>query len=185
MIGRGHIVTMTPGQVAVRDFVARERYITNQQVGAQHKTELKDGRDPVHQNIMGVGGEFGFAQMVNVYPDLTTHCRKGGYDGKLQNGLSYDVKCVPHWDNPLLYLELAVKGRADLYVLIATERPLSPKYKFIGWISDKDLALYRPDPVKHKWILHPDQLKDAMQTAADFPGCRSWSVDPDDVAICR
>jgi len=93
-------------------------------------------------SLNGIGAEWAFCRLFNVYPDTTIHPRSSrrgtdaGGDCRLRCGLSVDVK-VTEWPRGGL-LVVRWKGRgADLYALLTGR---FPRYVFRGF-APADLAL--------------------------------------------
>lgn len=100
-------VAIAGGLIYLRQSVNRQAGIVNQKAGKQ---------DPVTTEQVGVYGELAFAKWANVYPDLSTHLRKGSSDATFR-GWSVDVKATrnPHGE---LWVDARTDKLADLYVLV-------------------------------------------------------------------
>jgi hypothetical protein len=105
--------------IALRQSINRQAGIVNQKAGKQ---------DPITTEQVGVYGELAFAKWANVYPDLTTHLRKGSADA-LFRGWSVDVKASrnPHGD---LYVDARADKLADIYVLVYVN---GAACELLGW----------------------------------------------------
>lgn len=93
--------------IALRQSINRQAGIINQKAGKQ---------DPITTEQVGVYGELAFAKWANVYPDLTTHLRKGSADARFR-GWTVDVKATRNANGPL-YVDARPDKLADLYVLV-------------------------------------------------------------------
>lgn len=93
--------------ITLRQSINRQAGIVNQKAGKQ---------DPITTEQVGVYGELAFAKWANVYPDLTTHLRKGSADATFR-GWTVDVKAIR---NPAgdLWVDARPDKLADLYVLV-------------------------------------------------------------------
>ena len=90
--------------------------------------------DGEHRDIQGVCAEFAVAKMYNLYPDLTTHTRKGGCDLK-RNGQRIDVKQCDREDGNLIAPIFKNKHEVDVYILVTGTNP----YSVVGWCKSAEL----------------------------------------------
>lgn len=93
--------------IALRQSINRQAGIVNQKAGKQ---------DPITTEQVGVYGELAFAKWANVYPDLSTHLRKGSADATFR-GWTVDVKASRNANGPL-YVDARPDKLADIYVQV-------------------------------------------------------------------
>lgn len=147
-LGTGEVALATQ-LAAIRQSVNREAGIVNQKAGAQ---------DPITTDVVGVLGEFAFAKWSNVFPDLTTHLRKGTPDA-VYRGWTVDVKSTrnPHG---VLYVDARPDKWADLYVLMHVEYATC---RVLGWIPSVRLGrvadiTVSPVKVPQDHLFEPDDI---------------------------
>lgn len=118
-------VAIAGGLIYLRQSVNRQAGIVNQKAGKQ---------DPVTTEQVGVYGELAFAKWANVYPDLSTHLRKGSMDATFR-GWTVDVKATrnPHGE---LWVDARVDKLADLYVLVYVNYA---SCDLLGWCWSGDI----------------------------------------------
>ncbi len=85
---------------------------------------------------IGALSEIAFCKMMNLYPDLSYHPRKGSADCSV-NGLNIDVK-VTKVDNGQLLVtpKKEIDGGIDLFVLLIG---LGRKFTYKGWMYARDI----------------------------------------------
>ena len=100
------------------------------------------GDDDLKLNVLGFAGEFAFAKLFNVFPDLFTlevrkqSHRAGGVDAHLPNGLRVDVKTTgrdPSGGGFGITIEANKdEDAADVYVLMGAAQ--FPTVRYVGFI---------------------------------------------------
>jgi len=117
--------------IALRQSINRQAGIVNQKAGKQ---------DPITTEQVGVYGELAFAKWANVYPDLTTHLRKGSADA-LFRGWTVDVKATrnPHGD---LWVDYRPDKQSDIYVLVYVN---GAACELLGWCWFEDIPVLTTD----------------------------------------
>ena len=117
--------------IARRQSINRQAGIVNQKAGKQ---------DPITTEQVGVYGELAFAKWANVYPDLSTHLRKGSADATFR-GWTVDVKASrnPHGD---LWVDYRPDKRSDIYVLVYVN---GASCELVGWCWFGDIPLLSTD----------------------------------------
>ena len=93
--------------ITLRQSINRQAGIVNQKAGKQ---------DPITTEQVGVYGELAFAKWANIYPDLTTHLRKGSADA-VYKGWTVDVKSTRNLHGDL-YIDARPDKLPDIYVLV-------------------------------------------------------------------
>jgi hypothetical protein len=138
--------------IALRQSINRQAGVVNQKAGKQ---------DPITTEQVGVYGELAFAKWANVYPDLTTHLRKGSADATFR-GWTVDVKSTrnPHGD---LWVDYRPDKRADLYVLVHVD---GASCALLGWCWFGDVPLLTTDEVSPMRIT-ADKLNDMRYLLED------------------
>lgn len=92
-------------------------------------------KSSVEVHLQGVKGELALAKYLNVYPDFTTNCRKGGSE-LVYRGWRLDAKNRnPYRD--LMTPASKRPGEADIYVCITGDNPLI----LLGWCFDKEFII--------------------------------------------
>jgi hypothetical protein len=104
----------------------RQAAVCNLQVGPQSNemTELE-----------GIGGEFAFCKLLNLYPDMSIKIGAGGADAKVGH-LSVDVKTTTYLNGKLLAHVRKAEVACDIYVLVVGQMPT---YRIAGWAYDLEL----------------------------------------------
>ena len=111
--------------IALRQSINRQAGIVNQKAGKQ---------DPITTEQVGVYGELAFAKWANVYPDLTTHLRKGSADARFR-GWTVDVKATRNALLPL-YVDARPDKLADIYVQVHVD---VASCTLLGWCWSGDI----------------------------------------------
>jgi len=122
-------VTLDKTEQEIAESLAKRRYnaarkagVTNAKIGPQsnHLTDLE-----------GIGSEFAFCKLFNLFPDLTVGARKGGHDCLITDDyFRVDVKATKYKTGRLLARTSKTMEDADLYALMIGE---FPTYSFVGW----------------------------------------------------
>lgn len=107
--------------------VARDAGVVNARKGPQSdwRTDLE-----------GIGGEFAFCAIMNLWPDLTVGARKGGHDCLSPSGLKIDVKTTRYPTGHLLVGKNKFDTGTDVYVLMIGE---FPRYRYVGWATEGEI----------------------------------------------
>jgi len=120
------------------------RYLAEQRYQANRKGGVPDGvvacADP---DLIGVQAELHYAKTRNVYPDLTTQPRCGGYDC-IDNGYRVDIKATNHSNGRLLARMHHRYEDIDIFVLVTC----APLPKIVGWAWREEL-LARVEDIGH------------------------------------
>jgi hypothetical protein len=121
-------LTLTASEVQVARFLASLRHqndrqagVVNQRIGPQ-SDEFTD--------LNGLGGELAFCKLVNVWPDLTTEPRRGGYDC-IVNGWRVDVKTTEYRGGKLVASLSKRVEDVDVFALVTGAFPGA--YRIAGW----------------------------------------------------
>lgn len=114
--------------------LAEERTRRNRQAGV---VNARQGPQTDEQtDLNGVGGEWAFCKAANVWPDLTTDCRRGGYDC-LVKGWRVDVKTTEYETGRLLATLKTSPADQDIFVLMVGAFP--GPYRIAGWAWAEEL----------------------------------------------
>ena len=111
-----------------------------------------------HRDIQGVCAEFAIAKYMNLYPDLTTHARRGGHDLTSKDGKRIDVKQCDRDDGNLIAPIHKNGHEIDVYVLVTGTNP----YSVVGWCRSDELI--REENIKdfgygRTYFMSRDKLK--------------------------
>ena len=126
-------VTLDKTEQDIAEALAKRRYnaarqagVSNAKIGPQSnwKTDLE-----------GIGSEFAFCKLFNLFPDLTVGARKGGHDCVLLD-YKVDVKSTKYKTGRLLARKTKSLEDADIYALMIGE---FPTYRFVGWAWGQEL----------------------------------------------
>jgi len=126
-------VTLDKTEQDIAESLAKRRYnaarkagVTNAKIGPQsnHLTDLE-----------GIGSEFAFCKLLNLFPDLTVGARKGGHDCMMFSH-KVDVKATKYKTGRLLARTSKAMEDSDLYALMIGE---FPTYTFAGWAWNHEL----------------------------------------------
>jgi hypothetical protein len=128
-------VTLNPEEVVIATQIGMQK--TNNSISGGLQTSYARGKgfDMYFTDINGYGAELAFCKIFNLFPDLTSHNRVGGYDAVLHDGTTVDVK-----QSKSLTTALRVKvgrkklGDSALYALLVGELPT---YTFIGFATEE------------------------------------------------
>ncbi len=109
----------------------RSRNVKNSKIGGQSDAET---------DLEGIGAEFGFSKLFNLYPDLTISTRSstaGQDDGDvtLRDGRSVDIKATKYRTGKLVAVPWK-KPKVDLFALMVGT---FPKYEFKGFMKSEEL----------------------------------------------
>jgi len=127
-------ISLNQAEIKICEWLAKNRYSSNRTSGVANK---KIGpQSNWKTDLNGVGAEFAFCKLINVYPDFSVEPRKGGYDCLTFGGYRIDVKTTVYKSGRLLTKIGTPIEDADYYVLMVGN---FPKYTFSGSCSSKDL----------------------------------------------
>jgi len=138
-------------------YVAALRQHMNRTSGVKDQA-VKPG-ESYQADLNGYGAELAFASISNVCPDLSLHCRKGGYD-LLYKENRIDVKTTTYKNGTLLSNK--VNPDVDLYVLLIGQLPT---FTFVGWVWSEELIQevnlkdFGHGKKKEAYALKQDQLQ--------------------------
>jgi hypothetical protein len=110
----------------MRSLIARNNGVIDAKIGNQDGSEA---------DVIGMMAEYGFAKLMNVFPDLGLSPRSGSADGVMPSGNRYDIKSSKHQKARLLST-LKVNPDVDVYVLCIVD---STSLDFKGWAWKEDL----------------------------------------------
>jgi len=127
-------IKLDQGMQMVARLLAEQRFannrlcqVVNKRIGSQSDA-LTD--------LDGIGGELAFCYLVNAWPDLSVHPRRGGYDCITPRGHRVDVKTSMHESAQLIATLGKRIGDADAYALMVGTFPV---YRCAGWAWASDL----------------------------------------------
>ena len=86
-------------------------------------------------DMEGVGGEFAFCKVFNVYPDFRMN--PGQYDARMPNGTTVDVKTTACETGHLIGQEKKLKYPTDVYFLVIMKE--EKEFETVGWATKGDL----------------------------------------------
>ncbi len=165
LLGAGEIAVASV-LAALRQGVNREAGIVNQKAGKQ---------DPMTTELVGIYAELAFAKWANVYPDLTTHLRKGTADAWIR-GRSVDVKGTrnPHGD---LYVDMRSDKKPDLYVLVHVEYATCT---ILGWVSSHRASslMHQPGRISQESLFHVPYLRQILDGVDDLHYLDGFALCP-------
>lgn len=119
-------LTLSEAEVRLVQYVGRRRAEGNRAAG------VRDRRyDAGDLDTDAFGAELALAKMLNVYPDLSLHPRKGG-DDLVFGGVAIDVKQTKYPDGYLLATPWKDAAASALYALMTGTLPT---YTFRGFAS--------------------------------------------------
>lgn len=154
-------VDLSPGECVIAATIAANRQVANREANI---TNLQGGpQSKMTTELVGVFGEMGIARMLNCYPDMTTHLRRGGADLTIGD-LTVDVKTtrIPGGD---LRIDARPGKHADVYVLaVANWASITA----VGYVTSVDLTARYAAPggwVIPQRALRPMQTLKALHTA--------------------
>jgi len=110
----------------MRSLIARNNGVIDAKIGNQDGSEA---------DVIGMMAEYGFAKLMNVFPDLGLSPRSGSPDGVMPSGNRYDIKSSKHQKARLLST-LKVNPDVDVYVLCIVD---STSLDYKGWAWKEDL----------------------------------------------
>jgi hypothetical protein len=110
----------------MRSLIARNNGVIDAKIGNQDGSEA---------DVIGMMAEYGFAKLMNVFPDLGLSPRSGSPDGVMPSGNRYDIKSSKHQKARLLST-LKINPDVDVYVLCIVD---SPSLDYKGWAWKEDL----------------------------------------------
>lgn len=128
------IVQLTAGEVLMAELLGIERQRRNEGAGIKSRKLGSDSEVVTHQE--GVGAEFAYARMMNLWPCLDTEPRSGGHDVKDQNGVRIDVKRVPcgstHKTVLVPYWKAAHADEVDRFAFMRGDLHAGATYEYLG-----------------------------------------------------
>jgi hypothetical protein len=129
-------VTLNAQEQAICRSLAKKRYATNRKEGTRNGKRGPQSNEQT--DLEGIGAEFGFAKLFNLYPDFsiqprTTENDEG--DSRLHDGRGVDVKATRYKTGKLIAVPWK-KGNAPLFALMIGT---FPKYTFKGFMPADDL----------------------------------------------
>jgi len=126
-------LTLNPDEVQICQLIGRMRSLIARSNGVK---DAKIGnQDGAEADVIGMMAEYGFAKLMNVFPDLGLSPRSGSPDGVMPSGNRYDIKASKHTHARLLST-LKVNPDVDVYVLCVVD---SPTLDYKGWAWKEDL----------------------------------------------
>jgi hypothetical protein len=118
----------------MRSLIARSSGVKDAKIGQQ---------DGAEADVIGMMAEYGFAKIVNTFPDLGLTPRSGSADGVTPSGNRYDIKASKH-PNARLLSTLKVNPDIDVYVLCVVD---GATLHFKGWAWKHELI--KPENMKN------------------------------------
>lgn len=110
-------VKLSPGEAVIAATIAANRQVANRESGV---VNLQGGpQSKMTTELVGVYGEIAVAKMLNCYPDLTTHLRRGGGDLTVGD-VTIDVKTT-RLRNGDLRIDARPDKLSDVYVLAVAD----------------------------------------------------------------
>ena len=126
-------ITLDKTEQEIAESLAKRRYNAARNAGVQN---AKIGPQSNWQtDLEGIGSEFAFCKLFNLFPDLTVGARKGGHDCTMFTH-KVDVKATKYKTGRLLARTSKTMEDADLYALMIGE---FPRYAFVGWAWNHEL----------------------------------------------
>ena len=110
----------------MRSLIARSNGVKDAKIGTQ---------DGAEADVLGMLAEYGFAKLMNVFPDLGLTPRSGSPDGVMPSGNRYNIKASKH-PHARLLSTLKVNKDIDVYVLCVVDESL---LDFRGWAWNHEL----------------------------------------------
>ena len=127
-------ITLNETEKKICEYLAKSRYscarennVHNGKIGPQSNWET---------DLNGIGSEFAFCKMINVYPDLSIYPRKGGHDCLTHKNKTINVKSTKYKNGRLLTKMDTDPKDSDYFVLMVGE---FPTYEFRGFIESEEL----------------------------------------------
>lgn len=124
--------------------LAKLRNEENKKAGIK-ATYTDNDKAQLEMNTQAFCAEFAFGYWANLFVDCTIHPRVGGYDFKLHNGKTVDVKHTHHKTGYLSVNTSKSTKRTDIYVLV---RGTAPLFEIAGWASAEEV--FRDDNINLK-----------------------------------
>ena len=126
-------LTLNPDEIQIcqligrmRSLIARSNKVKDAKIGNQ---------DGAEADVIAMMAEYGFAKLMNVFPDLGLSPRSGSADGVMPSGNRYDIKASKH-PHARLLSTLKVNQDVDVYVLCVVD---APSLDYVGWAWQEDL----------------------------------------------
>ena len=102
------------------------------------KSAKMSPRGDYEVNLDGMGGEYAFGKMKNLFPDFGIGPRSGGHDFFDRKGNSVDVKTTPNENADLLVRASKKSDPCDWYVLVTGKFPV---YRYRGYVHRRQLFM--------------------------------------------
>jgi len=126
-------LTLNPDEIQICQLIGRMRSLIARSNGVKDaKIGNQDGADA---DVIGMMAEYGFAKLMNVFPDLGLSPRSGSADGVMPSGNRYDIKASKH-PHARLLSTLKANPDVDVYVLCVVD---APSLDYVGWAWKQDL----------------------------------------------
>lgn len=139
-------ITLNPEECVIVAQIGMMKTNNSISGGLQTSWARAEGFNMYLTDINGYGAELAFCKMFNLCPDLTSHNRVGGFDAKLPDGTTVDVK-----QSRSLTTDLRVKcgrkklGDSSLYALLVGG---FPTYTFVGFTEE---SVVFESPITQVW----------------------------------
>lgn len=127
-------IELNEAEQAIAKYLAKRRYRKNRTKGVENRRI--GPQSDWETDLNGIGAELACCKMFNIYPDLSTNVRRGGYDCISPKGHKIDVKATKYKTGRLLAVEGKTGGDADIYVLMIGE---FPSYRCAGWATSEEM----------------------------------------------
>jgi len=129
-----YTITLDGSTQKVARMLARARFKTAREAGVVNAKKGPQSNELT--DLEGIGGEFAFCAIMNLWPDLSVGARKGGYDCVTHSGVTIDVKTTHYPTGQLLVGKNKFDTGTDVYVLIIGK---FPQYKYVGWATAAEI----------------------------------------------
>ncbi len=129
-------VVLNAQEQAVCRALSKRRHAANRKAGTRNAKRGPQSNDQT--DLEGIGAEFAFAKLFNLYPDFSIQPRKSGDDHgdcKLRDGRGVDVKATRYKTGKLIAVPWKKSG-AELFALMTGT---FPKYIFRGFMEAGNL----------------------------------------------
>ena len=127
-------VTLNKGEMAVAEFIATCRRLTNQ--SASVFDQRRDNKQQaIVLDILGSRSELAWAKASKIYPDLSLSPRRGGFDSVI-NGIKFDIKSTDRTNGRLLATTGKKTSDSDVYVLAIVSEEI---VNFCGYAYAEEL----------------------------------------------
>lgn len=134
----GSPISLNEGEQFVCKFLAKKRFENNRKRGIKN-SRIGDQNDEI-TDLNGLGAEFSFCKLFNIYPDLSIFIRSSKQgedlgDTVLNDGRTVDVKTTTYTNGKLLAVPWK-QNKVDLFVLMVGD---FPNYVFKGFMKSEIL----------------------------------------------